>query len=417
MKKVLSLSCLIGILTTGCSSDEPSSEENSNPKEEVEQIEVKPLPQLSAAEEAAAEAQAAFCTDFFAGVNREYAGANVATSPLSASLLLSLLANGCDAATRAQICTLLRCDDIDAVNSLSKKYMEWLPGADENVTIRLANSLWYKSVYTLNPAFAAIASDCYAAETFARDFGKKSALLDEINAWTKRKTGNIIEKILDNINPSCEAIQINTLYFKGAWTDSFSKEATRKANFYAGNGTVKADMMNIESDFFKYAESEAYQIVDLPYGNNLNVCMSVILPAEGIDIDEFIASDNFKAAASTATQYECVQLTMPKFKIEPAENINLTEVLAALGADRLSQLQSCSFFTEPTDLKFNIYQKVGISVDEEGTEAAAATWSGWDGASGITPEPIRVEVNRPFVFLIKEKTSGLTLFAGKLTIL
>ncbi len=418
MKKIFLAIAAAGMIFAGCSSDEPTIVDNNDavqPDETPAPAVVMPKPTLNAAESNAAVSQTGFGADFFAAVSRDYPGKNVMTSPMSASMLLSMLANAADATTRSQICAVLGCSDVDAINSLSKKYMTWLPGADENITMSLANSLWFKQQYTLNPAFAAIASDSYNAETYARDFTNSGALVDEINVWTKRKTGNIIDKILDNIEPEAVAVQVNALYFNGSWTQHFFKEKTVKGDFKGIEKTVKADMMKAESHY-DYAATDAFEAIEIPYGAHMYCSMVVVLPKEGTNLDEFVNSDAFKTVATTSMTDKLVNLTMPKFKIEPTEKISLNEILAAMGIDNLGSMQKTSLFTEAVDAYFRIYQKTGISVTEEGTEAAAATWNSWEIAPGPNeeePKAIELTIDRPFVFFIKEKNTGLSLFAGK----
>lgn len=417
MKKFMLAFAAACVVFAGCSSDEPAAVDNNEPNQPdvPEAPVVMPKPTLNAAESRAASGQTAFGAEFFAAVSRNYQGKNVVSSPLSASMLLSMLANTADATTRSQICEALGCNDIDAVNSLSAKYMTWLPGADENISMNLANSIWYKQNYTLSPEFAGIAKECYSAETFARDFANPAALVNEINVWTKDKTGNIIDKILDNIDPEAVAVQVNALYFNGSWTQHFSKEKTVKADFKGIDKTVKADMMKAES-YYGYAATDAFEAVEIPYGAHMYCSMVVVLPKEGSNLDEFVNSEAFKSVSTTNMTDKLVNLTMPKFKIEPSEEISLNEILEAMGIDNLGNMQKTSLFTEAVEAYFRVYQKSGISVTEEGTEAAAATWSGWVSAPGPgeeKPKAIELTVDRPFVFFIKENNTGLSLFAGK----
>ena len=418
MKKLIFVLAAACTILAGCSGDEPKQggetdvpENGGTPEETV----VMPVPELTPAETLAAKGQTAFGADFFATVSREYPRQNVMTSPMSASMLLSMFANAADATTRDQICKLLGCADIDVLNSFSGKYMTWLPGADEGITMSLANSLWYKQEYTLNPAFDKVAKEYYTSETLGRDFSKKASLIDEINKWTDLKTRGIIERILDKIDPKAVAVQVNALYFKAAWRDKFNAKATSKGDFRGTDGKVKVDMMN-KTDDFRYASTESFEAIELPYGGYGKCSMVIILPKGGRSLDDFIASDDFRNAATTATEFKYIDLSMPKFSIRPSEEIFLNPVLESMGVENIESMNKWSLFTESIDAELTVYQKSGITVDEYGTEAAAATWSGWATSPGPgfePPTPVKVSIDRPFAFLIKEKISGLCLFAGK----
>lgn len=416
MKKFLLTFATVCTIFASCSSDEPTVNPADDPTngDTDTPTEVKPLPVLSVAESKTASAQGAFAMNFFQTVNKDYTGKNVITSPMSASLLLSMLANTADDVTARQITEALGCTDMSAANSLSKKYMEWFPGADDGINLQAANSVWYKQQYTIAPEFASIASEYYSAEAFARDFGNKTDLIDEINSWTSKKTNGIIDKILQNIPDKLEAVQVNALYFKGAWQSQFSEKSTTKETFHTPATTKVVEMMKSTRNF-KYAETQSYQAIELPYGKMGNCSMTIVLPAEGTDIDAFVASETFANFSGENMKSDYVDLTIPKFSLKTEKEIYLNKVLADLGITNLGNLQKCNIFTEKIESMFDVFQKAGISVDEKGTEAAAATWSGMIESPGDIekPEPKAMNINRPFVFLIKENIGGMYLFAGK----
>ena len=363
----------------GCSNDEPDLE---NTDEIPDKTTVPSMPGMTQAETLAANGQIAFGTDFFAAVSREYPRKNVVTSPMSASMLLSMLTNAADATTRAQICTLLDCTDSDALNSLYGKYTEWLSGIDENLSIFLANALWYRHEYTLNPAFSKILNSYYDSET---------------------------------LDPDTKAVLANALYFKGSWRNGFDAENTRKANFHGIDGDAKVDMMNT-TEYFSYASAYAFEAVEMAYGLYGQCYMTIIMPKKGSNLDEFIASADFRSAATTAMKSRYIDLSIPKFSVRPDERIALNSILATMGVDNIESENNWTFFTDAIETRIKVYQKAGITVDEYGTEAAAVTWTEGETSSGyeiVLPTPIEVRIDRPFVFLIRETSTGLCLFAGK----
>ncbi len=412
MKKLFFALTAACTIFAGCSNDEPDLE---NTDEIPDKTTVPSMPSMTQAETLAANGQIAFGTDFFAAVSREYPRKNVVTSPMSASMLLSMLANAADATTRAQICTLLDCTDSDALNSLYGKYTEWLSGIDENLSIFLANALWYRQEYTLNPAFSKILNSYYDSETFGRDFSNKASLIDEINKWTDLKTRGIIDHIIDDLDPDTKAVLANALYFKGSWRNGFDAENTRKANFHGIDGDAKVDMMNT-TEYFSYASAYAFEAVEMAYGLYGQCYMTIIMPKKGSNLDEFIASADFRSAATTAMKSRYIDLSIPKFSVRPDERIALNSILATMGVDNIESENNWTFFTDAIETRIKVYQKAGITVDEYGTEAAAVTWTEGETSSGyevVLPTPIEVRIDRPFVFLIRERSTGLCLFAGK----
>ena len=413
MNKFLFLFAALAMLLSACKSDEPPGITPDEPI--VEEIIVKPVPTLTADESDAAAGQKNFHTKFFQAVSLKNPSKNIIVSPLSASMLLSMVANSADNTTASQICYALGCENIESVNSMSKKYIEWISGADEGVTVKMANSIWHKQELTARTDFAKIADQYYSSELIARDFSKGKSLVAEINDWTKRKTSGMIDNIVNSIPSANVAIMVNALYFRGTWRENFNKKATAKATFHGLDHTSTVDMMCRTFHYgCQYTITDDYSAVEIPYGASGNCSMVLILPAEGSDIDSFIASDAFTTQTNLNANAP-IALYLPKFSIAPDNTIDLIPLFASLGIDNLDNLQKCNIFTDPVNAQYSIHQKTGINVDEDGTEAASVTWGHLDGDSGETPpEPKIMRFDRPFVFLIKENNTNLCLFAGKI---
>ena len=140
------------------------------------------------------------------------------------------------------------------------------------------------------------------------------------------------------------------------------------------------------------------------------------MPKKGSNLDEFIASADFRSAVTTGMKSRYIDLSIPKFSVRPDERIALNSILASMGVDNIESENNWTFFTEAIDTRIKVYQKAGITVDEYGTEAAAVTWTEGETSSGydiVNPTPTEVRIDRPFVFLIRERSTGLCLFAGK----
>lgn len=404
---------ILAMLATGCSSDEPA------PGNEPIQAETPVSFELTSAESRAAEATRGFNIDFFRAICAdEHVPGTVSTSPVSASILLAMTANACDAETRRQIVDAIGCNDIEALNSLSNKYLLAMPTVDPNVNVALANSVWYHKAYTLDSKFAGIVDKYYSGEKYDRNLqtGDRN-VVDEINRWVGDKTEGLINRIItdEDLNRNTVMIMANALYFKGMWANPFKPENTAKKDFAGIKGNTKVDMMQ-HKGMQHYAETESFQAVRMEYGKGSFEAV-IVLPAEGSDIDEFIASAELDKLASLKYNDEAIEFSLPKLKIE-AQKIRLNTPLAAMGVKNIGVLQNYSMFTEKVEAKSNIYQKATIEFTEEGAEGAAVTWNGLEMSPGPDdPKPTLpvMSVNRPFVFFINETTTGACLFAARVT--
>lgn len=413
MKKLFLIFAVVSMVLAGCSEE---VENPNNPAEEPEAKEpfenavVVPVPELSPSEQTAADCQRAFGIKFLKTANKNYTGRTMLVSPLSASLLVSMIANTVDDDLSTRISRVLGTEDVAALNTLSAKYMEWLPGIDKDVTVNIANSVWYSNRYTLNPSFAAVASGSYGSELYGRDFSKSSAVTDEINSWTSRNTRGMIKHIIDILPPF--AVYVNTLYFRGYWHNQFHDVFTEPFSFHGQSGTYSVDMMG-QNEYFNYYADDAGTVVELPFGEKSECSMLLLLPAENTDIDAFIASDNFDRLVSAGRTAQDVIIRLPKFKIMPDDEIEITGILEALGMTGIGDFRKSKVFNETLEGRLDICQKTALSLDEDGVEAAAASYMGFGSTGEELPEPKRVTFDRPFAFIIMENNTGLSLFAGK----
>lgn len=185
---------------------------------------------LSAPESRAAEQMQDFNEEFFkAVVASNPQQGNVVCSPLSASVLLSMVANAAEGEVSSQITKALHCSDLEALNSLSKKYLTVLPSVDKDVTLTSANAVWYDDIFKINSKFAKVSENYYNAPTYGRDFQANApAVVKEINAWCKDKTNGIIDNMIQQLNQDAASVLANAVYFKGNWAIPFDKAYTEK---------------------------------------------------------------------------------------------------------------------------------------------------------------------------------------------
>ncbi len=356
----------------------------------------------------------AFAFDFWKKVQKhESPDNNYFVSPLSLHIALGMLLNGADGETREEIRKVLHLEgtDMNAINASYLELIQKLPALDPKVTNSIANSIWQEKTFPVEASFTETLKKQFNATLYSEDFSNK-ATLDKINQWAADHTNQKIKKILDNITPDQVMFLINALYFKGDWKNEFDPKHTVKADF---NGTVskkQVDMMHKEGDFL-YTENETLQMIELPYGND-KYAMRVILPKgdAGAVVDN-MTPETWKEAGAGLQQRK-INFSLPKFKIEYSKKLN----------DILDEMGMKAAFTDGADLsrisppagKIKVgfvKQDTYVAVDEKGTEAAAVTTIG----IVLTSLPVVREMHcdKPFLFVIHEKTSGTILFTGKVS--
>ena len=413
LKKLWLPAVAVALAMGACSSDNEPGEEPTVTIDPVEEVEF----ELTAAEKAAASRALGFQTDFFRAVNAlpENAGKNVVVSPLSAQVLLSIMANTAGQQQADEIMAALDCNDMDAINSLAVKYQSALPMIDDAVKMTLANSMWYNNRYTVNPEPASRLGEVFGIEPAAADFNDGKTVSDEINRWAADKTNNLIREIMlpAQIRPDLLAVAANALYFSGEWANPFDADNTEKEAFAAVDGQATVDMM--KNDGMQHVMTgEAYSAVKMELGASGKFYALFVLPAEGTDINDFV--ETFDARTATPFKDDAVTFWLPKFKFETSD-IYLNQPFAHLGMNSLNSLVETDFFMEKPEAYFDVFQKSVISFEEKGAEGAAITWNRMCMATGdpvdAPPHPV-VKLNRPFLFFINEASTDACIFAGKM---
>ena len=376
-----------------------------------------PLRELSSAETKLVEGDNSFGFKLFKNINAETTDSNVFISPLSISMALGMTYNGSAGSTEEAMRTTLEFGDLsmDEINESYKSLIELLMGIDSEVEFNIGNSIWYRNDWTFKEDFFERCNEYFDARVRGLDFSQNEAAKDTMNNWVDENTNGKIEEIVDYVNPLEDVMfLINAIYFKGNWTYRFNEEDTKDGVFHlSGGGSKVCKMMQIESDF-KYFADSLLQVIDIPYGNE-NYSMVVILPSSGVNIDNLIAEltqEKWEEWMSGFSK-DTLTLLLPKFKLEYKIEDKLEEVLTDmgmgiafddLGADFTGMYEPGGIFID------RIIHKTFLEVDEEGTEAAAATVVDM----GYTSIGLTMYVNRPFIFAIRENHSGTILFMGKI---
>lgn len=358
---------------------------------------------------------------------------NLVCSPLSLQYALAMTANGASGQTRQEIIDFLGYgeEDIDALNEYSKTLLEQLPAVDLDVTLKVTDALLVNDKFPLLPSFKETVENNYYAAVDNMDFSDPEQVAARINEWASRNTDGFIDNILSasEISEDAVAYIMNALYFKAKWAGGeydpmFESDATKSEDFHLSDGsTIKVDMMR-NMRWHQYAEMDGYKVLAIPYAG-YKYYMYILLPDEN-DINGLIEklkttswSDILSKMKSDAEVY----IRIPKFEIENKYNLN--DALQALGVTRPFQSGMAEFdmMFQPKQPKYyywieKVIQKARIKVSEKGTEAGAVTIVEMDGAAaapGDEPKKVFFYADRPFVFVIGEKTSGTILFEGVCT--
>lgn len=338
---------------------------------------------------------------------------NVFISPLSVSIALGMTWNGAAGETKSEMESALKMSgmSVEEINEYYRILQTTLPTIDPTTKLSLANSLWYRSGFQVKPDFLKVNIDYFDAYVRELDFSEAWAV-DTINQWCAKKTNNLIPSVLDRIPEDAVMYLINAIYFKGIWRHQFEKKNTSQAYFTNEAGEkVKVNMM-FQKDTFAYAEDEKAQYLDMPYGNKA-FSMTIILPKNGnttADLLEYLTVNQWNSILQSLSMRK-VEVYFPRFSSK--NKFLLNDPLIDMGM-KLAFTDNADFSNIADENLFisRVLHNTYIEVTEEGTEAAAVTVV----EIGYTSVPMIPEfrVNKPFLFVIRENSTGVILFMGKM---
>ena len=333
-------------------------------------------------------------------------------SPLSITYALGMMNNGAAGQTQQEINEVLGFGDAgaDAINQFCRKLLTEAPTLDETTAAEIANTIFVNSAqnFYLQQGFIDKANAFYDAEPQALNFYDVQNSLSVINGWANDHTHGMIPELFkeETFRPQTASYLINALYFKGAWTNKFSKEATRDEPF---NGSQTVPMMYQVEDF-QYTENNFYQAIRLPYGNEA-YWMTVFLPREGKTIGDVLSQ--MTGTSWKSDQYWSYQVDLKLPRIQTGTSLLLKDIMQELGMTAAfdPMLAEFPYFGNQEGYIGTMFQKAVIDLDEEGTEAAAVTVIGYD-ATGI-PYTVTFHADRPFFYTISEQSTGVIFFIGQ----
>jgi serpin B len=366
--------------------------------------------------QALASANTAFGLTMMKQVENERPGANVFISPYSISAALQMLWQGAAGETKKEMEQALALNGFksEAIGAAYNGLDKSVKAAGSNVVLNIANSIWYAPNIELKPQFVSMNQNLYGAKLSALDFTDPRAA-GIVNSWVSEETRGKIAKIVEPpLSSMSGAFLANAIYFKGAWENKFDSHATTGEAFHLRDGQQKQMPMMRQSRKFSYEESDGFQAVRLPYAGE-RLGMFVFLPATNSNpgkVLEGLNAGSWQQEIISKFQEREGTIVLPRFKLE--FKADLIPALKAMGMHQafthgadFSGMSGTQMFVS------GVEHASFVEVNEEGTEAAAATGITMHmTAVRPTVKPFQMIVDRPFFFAIEDRLTHSILFLG-----
>ena len=335
---------------------------------------------------------------------------NVMISPMSILYAMAMTANGAEGETLTQMEAVLGMP-VEELNA-------WIYSFGKTINtdqLKVANSIWFTAEdrFTANRDFLQVNADYYDAAIYQAEFDQET--LNDVNNWVKGNTEGMIPKILDRIDPNDVMYLINAVCFEAKWAQTYKDSQIKDGKFTLENGTkITVDFMHSEEAY--YLEDELATGFTKAYKNG-NYAFVALLPNEGVTVEEYLQSlTGEKLQNLLASRKQTgVDVAIPKF--ESDYSTELVEVLEKMGMELAFDPENADFTGLGTSTDGNIYisqavHKTYISVDEQGTKAAASTMVGMTYTTAVPLMRQKVILDRPFIYMIIDQATGIPVFIG-----
>jgi serpin B len=286
----------------------------------------------------------------------------------------------------------------------------------DTFTLAISNGIWVENGYELLNSFTSALSAYYNASAENLDFaGDAEGSRETINSWVAEST---MDKILDLIpsgmlSADTRVVLTNAVYFKASWQHPFDGHATSEGRFFLPDSSTAVVPMMTNTEHYRYASTEEWSAVTLDYAGG-DASMLIILPSGDMeDFEENFSSETLDSVQSALLNRN-VHLTMPRFEF--TQSMLLSDILISLGMESaFGPDANFAGITGSPDLYISeVLHKAYVKVDEEGTEAAAATAVVMNMLCMPEP-PVELNINRPFIFMVKDNLTGSIVFMGRVT--
>lgn len=371
--------------------------------------------ELTVSETRVSQSANEFAFKLFRRLNDAQPNANVFVSPLSVSFALGMAMNGAASTTFDQMRSTLGFGplELDEINAGYRGLLSLEGALDPSTTFQIANSVWYRQTFAFNQSFIDGVREAFQAEVRASPFDV--ATVKQVNDWVSAKTKGKIPTIVDAISSQDVMFLINAIYFKGSWRNQFDPAETRDAPFHSigGDQTVKMMHRKDGAGTIGFGTTNTATIGELTYGNGAFI-MTIVVPNQNGSLATLAAGLDTAAWTSLLepVRERGYAVSLPKLRLSYERD--LADDLKALGMQVPFQAGAADF-TRMSPAGKDLFigfvkHKTFVDVNEEGTEAAAVTNVG----IRVTSLPPCLCVDRPFLFVIRERFSGTILFMGKI---
>ena len=354
---------------------------------------------------------------------------NLALSPISISTALTMTWGGARGETAAQMKKVLHAEgEADKAMDVSGKLVASFGNADSKVTLRVANRLFGEKTYAFEQAYLDRTKAAFGAPLEGLDFKRAAdASRKHINDWIAKQTQDRIKDRIPAkaLDADTRLVLTNAIYFLGDWMEPFKKEATRPAPFQVTATAAKDVPTMSQTAHFRFAATDGVKLLELPYQGG-EVAMLFVLPdaPAGLDAVEKRLSPEALDRWIGAMAHDRVNVALPKFEINPAQSLSLGDTLQALGMPLAFDRAKADFTgianpPSPADRLYisKVFHKAFVKLDENGTEAAAATAVGMSTVGSAAPSkpPSKFKADHPFLFVLRHVKSGAILFMGRVS--
>jgi serpin B len=366
----------------------------------------------------------AFNADLYAQLKNK--NGNLIYSPASIESALAMTEAGARRTTATEMTKVLHLpsDSNLAASQFSSLLASWAQTDASGPILTVSNRLWIQKDYALAADFTALTRDKYFAPVDQLDFKQAATSAQTINAWVSDSTHGKITDLISpaDITDATRLILTNAIYFKGKWSEPFDKSETQNGTFTTDDSArVTVPLMNHSYLARNYADGGNVQIIDLPYEGTAarEMVMTIVLPKTGTPlraIENALTAKQLDSWIANETSQH-VRMTLPKFKAE--QKMSLASTLETMGMPTAfsakADFSGISAAKEGLIIG-DVVHKAFVEVDESGTVAAAATAViGLGGGVPQQVEPIAFRADHPFLFFLRDKTSGAILFAGRVS--
>lgn len=402
MKRLLLMIGVLSILV-GCQNDE-GGDNGLKPRKDIN---------LSVSESRVVEGNTNFAFHLFSEMNKmKSEQENWMISPFSLSMVLGMTSNGASGNTLTEIKKVLGHENVstEETNAFYKKLIKELGDLDDTSQLNIANSVWAHNGIGLSDTFVEMNQKNYNAQVQNLDFASPNALTT-INQWCAEQTNQTIPAIVDEISEDTKLMLLNALYFKGVWKNKFEERYTITDDFTNVDGSISKVSMMTQGKDLPYAQNEYFSMGRFDYGNGA-FGMTILLPNEGLTLDVSLSHLNLTNWDKWNNSWTEARLDVKFPKFEMKAHDELDDVLKAMGIKEAFSSDADFSALSDTPLKVGLFEQASfLKVDENGTVTSSISKGEY---IDLLPQSTPFHMNRPFVFIISEQSTGSILLIGKI---